>query len=54
MHACIVNTVTPVGITFPIELLERIDKERGEIPRTKYVLRILEKHYEMPKERQRR
>lgn len=31
------------GISFPVELLERIDKERGDVPRSKYVIRILEK-----------
>ena len=34
-----------VGISFPKELLEKIDKERQDIPRSKYVIRIIERLY---------
>jgi metal-responsive CopG/Arc/MetJ family transcriptional regulator len=34
-----------VGISFPKELLEKIDKERQDIPRSKYVMRIIERLY---------
>lgn len=32
-----------VGISFPPEILSKIDLERGDIPRSRYVLRQLEK-----------
>ena len=34
-----------VGISFPIEILKKIDKEREDIPRSQYVLRIIERAY---------
>jgi hypothetical protein len=34
-----------IGISLPKEFMKRIDGERGDIPRSKYVLRILEKQY---------
>ena len=34
-----------VGISFPKELLEKIDKERQDIPRSKYVMWIIERLY---------
>jgi hypothetical protein len=35
----------PTGFSLPIELVDRIDRERGDIPRSKFVLRLLEKYY---------
>lgn len=32
------------GLSLPKELKDQIDKERGDIPRSRYILRILEKH----------
>jgi metal-responsive CopG/Arc/MetJ family transcriptional regulator len=34
-----------VGISFPKELLEKIDKERQDIRRSKYVMRIIDRLY---------
>ncbi len=36
------TNVKSAGISFPLRILDTIDKERGDIPRSKYVLRILE------------
>jgi len=33
------------GISFPAELLKEIDDKRGDISRSKYLLRLLEKPY---------
>ena len=30
-----------VGISFPIEVLKKLDKNRGDISRSKYLLRII-------------
>ncbi len=38
------NTIC-VGISLPKEILEKIDKERQDIPRSKYFLRIIERLY---------
>jgi hypothetical protein len=40
MHKC-----SCVGISIPTEVLVKIDQERGDISRSKYILRILEKKY---------
>ena len=34
-----------VGISFPKRIMTRIDVERGDIPRSKYILRIIQKNY---------
>ncbi len=34
-----------VGISLPAKLMKKIDVERGDIPRSRYVLRMLEKQY---------
>lgn len=34
-----------VGISLPKSLIKKIDDERGDIPRSRYVLRMLEKTY---------
>ena len=33
------------GLSMPRALKERIDKDRGDIPRSRFILRILEKTY---------
>lgn len=33
------------GLSLPIEVIIKIDNERGDIPRSKYILRILERMY---------
>jgi hypothetical protein len=35
----------PVRISVPKELLEKLDGERGDISRARYVLRIIEQYY---------
>ena len=35
-----------IGISLPTEFMEKIDTDRGDVPRSRYVLRILEKQYE--------
>jgi hypothetical protein len=35
----------PAGFSLPSDLLQRIDTERGDIPRSRFLLRILEKAY---------
>ena len=37
---------TNFGISLPTELVKKIDTERGDVPRSKYLLRILEKIYD--------
>lgn len=32
-----------MGISFPKKVIEKIDEERGDIPRSKYLLRIIER-----------
>lgn len=34
-----------IGISLPKELMKKIDIDRGDIPRSRYVLRMLEKQY---------
>jgi hypothetical protein len=34
-----------MGLSLPTAFLDQIDKARGDIPRSKYVLRLLEKNY---------
>lgn len=33
------------GISLPYELMMRIDEERGDVSRSKYILRIIQKNY---------
>jgi hypothetical protein len=35
----------PIGISFPKEVISRIDSERGDVPRSRYILRIVETQY---------
>jgi hypothetical protein len=34
-----------VGISFDKDILEKIDKERGDIPRSKYIIKFLKREY---------
>lgn len=34
-----------VGISLPREIVDKIDLERGDVPRSRFVLRILERTY---------
>ena len=34
---------TSVGISFPKKVIEKIDEERGDVSRSKYLLRIIER-----------
>lgn len=34
-----------VGISLPKEIMSKIDSERGDVPRSRYLLRIVEKLY---------
>jgi len=38
-----------VGISLPTNIIRKIDNERGDISRSRYVLRILEKVYGVEK-----
>ena len=35
----------PTGLSLPAELLREIDSERGDVSRSRYLLRLLEKPY---------
>lgn len=35
----------PIGLSLPIEMVDILDQERADIPRSRYVLRILERIY---------
>jgi hypothetical protein len=41
----ILKKVIPTGLSLPIELMWQIDSERGDISRSRYVLRILQRQY---------
>ena len=34
-----------IGISLPKEIMKKIDTDRGDVPRSRFVLRILEKQY---------
>ena len=36
----------PTGLSLPVEIAQRIERDRGEISRSRYLLRIIEKFYE--------
>jgi hypothetical protein len=33
-----------LGITFPKSIIQKIDQKRGDIPRSSYILRAIERH----------
>jgi metal-responsive CopG/Arc/MetJ family transcriptional regulator len=34
----------PIGISLPIELVKKIDQERHDVSRSRYILRLIEKN----------
>ena len=36
-----------VSLTFPKEILDKIDESRGDVSRSRYVLRLIEKAYDV-------
>lgn len=45
MNFVIMQKTKGIGISLPKEFMQKIDIDRGDISRSKYVLRILEKQY---------
>jgi len=41
----VMQSTIAVGISLPKEIITKIDSERGDIPRSRYLLRLLEKMY---------
>ena len=39
------NLIKSSGISLPVDILQKIDNERGDIPRSRYILKILEKAF---------
>jgi len=39
-----------VGISFPKDVLERIESERGNIPRSRYIVDILRRFWGLPED----
>jgi metal-responsive CopG/Arc/MetJ family transcriptional regulator len=39
-----------VGISFPSLILEELDRARQDVPRSKYIVRLLEKKFNFEKE----
>ncbi len=37
----------PIAISWPKDFVSKIDSQRGDIPRSKYLLRIVEKNFEI-------
>jgi len=35
------------GLSLPTELMQKIDSERGDIPRSRFLVRLLQKAYPM-------
>lgn len=40
-----VTKTTVVGISFPQLLVQRIDKDRGDVPRSRFLVRLVEHAY---------
>jgi hypothetical protein len=36
---------TSTGLSLPTDLMERIDADRGDVPRSRFLLRLLERAY---------
>jgi hypothetical protein len=41
----VMKRYSSTGLSIPTEMLERIDSSRGDIPRSKFLLRLLEQVY---------
>ena len=37
----------PIAISWPKDLISKIDSLRGDVPRSKYLLRLVEKNFEI-------
>jgi len=46
-----VNRKVPVGIGIPLDLLEKIDRERGDKSRSEFVVQLIEKALEKEAEK---
>jgi metal-responsive CopG/Arc/MetJ family transcriptional regulator len=44
------NNQKIVGISFPKPLLEKLDSVRSDVPRSKYIVRLLENKFNLEKE----
>jgi hypothetical protein len=44
------TSIIPIGLSLPKEIISKIDTERGDISRSKYLLRILEGFYSIRKQ----
>jgi hypothetical protein len=44
------TSIIPIGLSLPKEIISKIDTERGDISRSKYLLRILEGFYSVRKQ----
>jgi hypothetical protein len=42
MSSAYMQRIISVGISFPKNVLAKIDSERGDVPRSRYLLRVLE------------
>lgn len=42
--------IVPLGITLPREIVQKIDNDRGDIPRSRFLLRLVERAYSTTKE----
>jgi hypothetical protein len=45
------QSIRNFGISMPNEIVRKIDIDRGDVPRSKYLLRILEKMYDTADDR---
>ena len=43
MSSAHMQEIISVGISFPKNVLTRIDSKRGDVPRSRYLLRVIEK-----------
>jgi len=41
-----VNNAISVGISLPEQIIEKIDKDRGDVPRSRFLLRLVEHAYD--------
>jgi len=37
------RTFAPTGLSLPMKLMQEIDNQRGDVPRSKYILRLIQK-----------
>jgi metal-responsive CopG/Arc/MetJ family transcriptional regulator len=47
-----VNNAISVGISLPEQIIQKIDKDRGDVPRSRFLLRLVEHAYCQQEERQ--